>query len=206
MHECTVDASRFGGEKAHAIAVPACLHQHLMCAVTCCLRHAFCVQDLSDVQWREFRAGMPALAALLAAAAALSRLLQRRGASPRARARFYLLFSLAFLGEAVSWQAVYCPAPTRNAVDLAQSLGCSSTPRPHLQRPPRHRSCHPACLGLLRLQATCTARARCWCWARRWPASAWRRRRQGGPMGELHHCSFSDNLLIWWPACSSCNC
>lgn len=75
------------------------------------------VQDLSDVQWREFRSGLPALAALFAATGAASRLLQQRGATASGRAQFYLLVSLAFLGRLAA------PAPP-GARPMPASLRC----------------------------------------------------------------------------------
>lgn len=66
------------------------------------------LQDLSDIQWREFRGGLPAMATLFLSTAAMSRALQSTAASRVARMRFYLLTSLGFLGT------------------LPQSTGCST--------------------------------------------------------------------------------
>lgn len=58
------------------------------------------LQDMSDAQWREFRAALPPLALLFAAFAALSRVVRKHAAPAAAattRSAFYVLFAAAFL-------------------------------------------------------------------------------------------------------------
>ncbi|KAL4515794.1 hypothetical protein Ndes2526A_g00501 [Nannochloris sp. 'desiccata'] len=74
--------------------------------------------DLSDIQWREFRSGAPALVAVLAVYAIISRLIQRswnstddnkssKTNSAKARAVFTILFAAVFLGYLHGYAAVY---------------------------------------------------------------------------------------------------
>lgn len=107
-------------------------------------------QDLSDIQWREFRAGLPALAALFLPAAAASRLLQQRGVTITTRLRAYLLLSLAFLGALT-------PQCVRQRCMLALGSACHSSCKPS-QSCAVKRTCNPCTVGGAGyLHGACTA-------------------------------------------------
>ena len=84
------------------------------------------LQDLSDTQWREFRAAVPALAAVFAAFAGLSHLVRRAAAgrkdAHRARATFYLAFSALFLGYLHGFCALYVAGLVAANWAVAQTL------------------------------------------------------------------------------------
>lgn len=73
--------------------------------------------DLSDIQWREFRSGAPALVTVLVVYVALSRVVQHRWKnragtsnaknSAKARAGFSIIFSALFLGYLHGYAAIY---------------------------------------------------------------------------------------------------
>lgn len=131
-------------------------------------------QDLSDIQWREFRAGLPALAALFLPAAAASRLLQQWGVTITTRLRAYLLLSLAFLG------ALATPQCVRQRCMLALGSACHSSCEPSQNCAVKN----PATLIPWEVQATFMAHALLFCLRWCWPASLLPKWRLGSPGGE----------------------
>jgi hypothetical protein len=77
-------------------------------------------QDLSDVQWREFRASLPLLAAIMAAFVALSRAVQ--AAAPARRAQFYVAFAAVFLAALHGTAALFVLALALASYALTRAL------------------------------------------------------------------------------------
>ena len=77
-------------------------------------------QDLSDVQWREFRASLPLLAAIMAAFVSLSRAV--RAFAPARRAQFYVAFAAVFLAALHGTALLFLLALTLASYALTRAL------------------------------------------------------------------------------------